>query len=281
MAKPNNQSFMLPLLKFLGVLLLVSPFACAQTPSGQNVNGSWTATFADSTGSGTLSLTVIQTESGHVSGTYTSSLGGSGLVDGAVQGDQFNFTLAQSLKECPGTYTGKVTISPTGASGQFGGKDCIGDHENGVVSLKRVEPTSGVKAQTTPEVRVQTSAAHPRIFVVDRDSFQASGGFVGIASNGSATTTGHYHAGVQRVNTEQVKSLNHACHDAVITSNPENADFVVVWDTKTWQQTSWSGHQNEFNVYDRTGELAGSGATHQISNAASEICSIVTRNPHQ
>ena len=64
MAKPNNQSFMLPLLKFLGVLLLVSPFACAQTPSGQNVNGSWTATFADSTGSGTLSLTVIQTESG-------------------------------------------------------------------------------------------------------------------------------------------------------------------------------------------------------------------------
>jgi hypothetical protein len=208
-------------------------------------------------------------------------LGGSGLVDGAVQGDQFNFTLAQSVKECPGTYTGIVRISASGASGQFGGKDCIGKHENGVVSLKLIEPTPSVKVKTAPEARVQTSAAHPRLFVVDRDSFQASGGFVGIASNGSATTTGHYHEGIQRMNTEQVKSLNHACPDAVITSNPENADFVVLWDTKTWQQTSWSGHQNEFNVYNRTGELAGSGATHQISNAASEICSIVTRKPRR
>jgi hypothetical protein len=50
----------------------------------------------------------------------------------------------------------------------------------------------------------------------------------------------------------------------------------VVWDTKTWQQTSWSGHQNEYTVYDSKGDLVGSGAAHKMTNAAKEICGILT-----
>jgi hypothetical protein len=37
--------------------------------------------------------------------------------------------------------------------------------------------------------------------------------------------------------------------------------LVVVWDTKTWQQTSWSGHQNEYTVYDSKGDLVKWGST--------------------
>ena len=107
-----------------------------------------------------------------------------------------------------------------------------------------------------------------RVLIVDKDSFQAAG----VAVNGVAG----FQAGVRPINTEQVKSFNKACPAITITSNPERADYIVVWDTKTWAQTSWSGHQNEFAVYDKAGDLVGSGATHKISNAAKDICKIVS-----
>jgi hypothetical protein len=80
---------------------------------------------------------MTQDAAGHVSGTYTSSLGGVGLVTGSVAEGALNFTLAQTQSSCPGTYQGKLTLSADGGDGTFSGKDCLGDHENGVFSLKR------------------------------------------------------------------------------------------------------------------------------------------------
>jgi hypothetical protein len=118
------------------------------------------------------------------------------------------------------------------------------------------------KSQKTP----------PRVFVIDRDSWTESG--TSVATKDVATTS--YHAGIQQIHTEQVKTLNKSCPAVTITVDKANADLVVVWDTKTWQQTSWSGHQNEYTVYNSKGDLVGSGAAHKMTNAAKEICGILT-----
>jgi len=114
-----------------------------------------------------------------------------------------------------------------------------------------------------------------RVFVVDKDSWQESGGFVA-TQNGAA---GNYQASVRHVSTEQIKSLNQACPSLTITAAKESADFIVVWDTKTWAQTSWSGHQNEYVVYNPKGDVVFTGAAHKISNAAKDICKAVTKKP--
>jgi len=74
-----------------------------------------------------------------------------------------------------------------------------------------------------------------------------------------------------RYRLQAIKTLNHACPSLTITSSREKADFIVVWDIKTWAQTSWSGHQNEFAVYDKAGDLIKSGAAHKQTNAAKDI----------
>lgn len=44
---------------------------------------------------------------------------------------------------------------------------------------------------------------------------------------------------------EQVRTLQQACPALVITEDPTKADFILRWESKTWQQTSWRGHQQE------------------------------------
>lgn len=118
-------------------------------------------------------------------------------------------------------------------------------------------------------------AAGPRVFLVDKDSWQESGGFA--AANGTAS--GSYHAGVRHISTEQIKSLNQSCPAVTITADHKSSEFIVVWDTKTWAETSWSGHQNEYVVYNSKGDVIYTGAAHKISNAAKDICKAVMRPP--
>jgi hypothetical protein len=112
-----------------------------------------------------------------------------------------------------------------------------------------------------------------RVYIVDHDSWEASS--AAILNSGSGVATAQ--AGIRRVNTEQVNNLAKACSKIVVTSDPSKADLFVVWDTKTWQQTSWTGHQNEFAVYNRGGDLVGSGDAHTISGAAKDVCKILQK----
>jgi hypothetical protein len=108
-----------------------------QDARGINLAGEWIATFGDSTSAGTLALHMAQDASGHISGTYTSTLGGAGLVTGSVSEGTLSATLAQTQSQCPGSYQAKLTLSADGGDGEFSGKDCLGPHENGVVSMRR------------------------------------------------------------------------------------------------------------------------------------------------
>lgn len=134
-----------------------------------------------------------------------------------------------------------------------------------VVAFAALTLATAIVAQQKPAIRV---------FVIDRDSWTESG--TSVATKDVATAS--YRAGIQQMHTEQVKTLNKSCPAVTITVDKGSADLVVVWDTKTWQQTSWSGHQNEYTVYNSKGDLVGSGAAHKMTNAAKDICGILT-NP--
>lgn len=115
-----------------------------------------------------------------------------------------------------------------------------------------------------------------RVYVADRDEWESSSVAYTHAEvnrdSGSLNSGARSQSGIRRVNTEQVKNLNKACPSVTITGDPSKADYFIVWDVKTWQQTSWAGHQNEYTVYQKDGDLLGSGDAHTISGAAKGIC---------
>jgi hypothetical protein len=128
----------------------------AQAKPAYNATGTWTVQFGDSSQSGTLQLDLSESPSGHISGMYKSSLGVNGIVDGTRDGDTLQFNLAQTTKDCPGTYTGTVHFTDASSgSGQFSGKDCAGEHANGVVLLTRGEQASPAQTVAAPTSRAE------------------------------------------------------------------------------------------------------------------------------
>jgi len=102
----------------------------------------------------------------------------------------------------------------------------------------------------------------PRVFVDTADP-----------ANSSAVTVSSYFG---PAHSEQVRNLNKACPAIAITEDVSAADFVLRWESKTWQQTSWSGHQQEFTLYSPAKDVLATGATHHIGNAAKDICKLIT-----
>lgn len=107
---------------------------------------------------------------------------------------------------------------------------------------------------------------HPRVFLLNNDSFEIS------------ATGGVAHGQVRPMSAEQTKDLSLGCPAIVITASREKADFVVNWKTKGWDQTSWTGHQNDFSIYNTSGDLIATGQSHRASAAAKDICNLILKN---
>lgn len=108
--------------------------------------------------------------------------------------------------------------------------------------------------------------AKPRVYLTDHESWQQSSTLV------AGTYTG-------ATKTEQVKTLTQNCPAIAITGDPAKADFFLSWDSKTWQQTSWGGHENEFTLYNAQKDVLGTGSSHHMKNAARDICKLLTAQP--
>lgn len=102
-----------------------------------------------------------------------------------------------------------------------------------------------------------------RVYLTDHESWQQASTLV------AGSYTGATHS-------EQVKTLQKACPAVTITANAAAADFTVAWDSKTWQQTSWGGHENEYTIYNAAKDVVGTGAAHHMKNAGKEICKLLT-----
>jgi hypothetical protein len=92
-------------------------------------------------------------------------------------------------------------------------------------------------------------------------------------ASSSAVTVSTYYASSH---SEQIRLLSQACPVIAITEDTAAADFIVRWESKTWQQTSWTGHQQEFTLLNPAKEVLGTGAAHHVKNAAKDICKLIT-----
>jgi hypothetical protein len=119
------------------------------------IAGSWNATFADSIASGQLVFHLAQAGD-NVRGTYTSSAGGGGTVEGSIAGGSFNFQLTQSNEDCPGSYVGSVALGDEPLMGSYTGHDCLGAHKNGTFTMS---------TGTAPLVQQTVSPAAPEPMV--------------------------------------------------------------------------------------------------------------------
>ena len=111
----------------------------------------------------------------------------------------------------------------------------------------------------------------PRVYLVDRDEWKLSGGF---AATGTSAA-GSIHAGVRRDYTEILKTFSRACPQVTFTGDRTKADYAVVLDHKTWMETPWTGHENEYVIFNRAGDLIYSGATDKMKNAAKDSCKAI------
>ena len=107
---------------------------------------------------------------------------------------------------------------------------------------------------------IAAGQSKPRVFVETADP-----------ASSSATTVSTYFG---PSHSEQIRTLAKACPAVVITDDRASADFIVRWESKTWQQTSWSGHQQEFTLYNMNRDVLGTGSAHQLKNAAKDICKL-------
>jgi hypothetical protein len=116
-----------------------------------------------------------------------------------------------------------------------------------------------------------------RVFIVDRDTYESTAHGAAAADKDSAGASYVEQSGVRRVHTEQVKTFSKECSDYVVTMTRDKADFIVVWDNRASEQTKWGQHTNEFTIYNRDGDLLGSGGTFRLSSAAKDICGILKK----
>jgi hypothetical protein len=122
-----------------------------------------------------------------------------------------------------------------------------------------------------------TAQDKPRVYVTDRDTWKESGWLVAadgkIAGGASGRTV--------REHTENVKTFSRACPGVIVTENKDKADFALVWDRTNWNETAWTGYQNNMAIYSRDGDLIWSGASHKMTTAAQDVCTAVLRNVAQ
>jgi hypothetical protein len=121
-----------------------------------DLEGGWAATFADSLSSGQLSFALTQ-DGNSIRGTYTSSMGGGGTISGQLIERKFSFELRQSIKDCPGVFTGSADLRSNSMIGTYTGNDCQGAHTNGTFSM-----TKGLAPIQAPTLPTTASVAPPK-----------------------------------------------------------------------------------------------------------------------
>lgn len=107
-----------------------------------------------------------------------------------------------------------------------------------------------------------------RIYIVDRDEWELSGGFNG--------DVGSIHAGVQRDYTEILKTFAQACPQVIFTSDRAKAGYAVVLDRSNAELHKY---RNNFVIFNRDGDVIYSGATFSLKNAAKDSCKAVLGVP--
>jgi len=128
-------------LPMIFLLTLAPTFGWGQQDKS-NFTGTWITAFSDSVSSGTARLILEPGAEGSLAGLFIVEGVRAGRISGQIQGNQFFFTLIQTAEDCPGSFSGKMTMDGVSVIGTYTGVDCSGEHQNGTLSMVRAEEES-------------------------------------------------------------------------------------------------------------------------------------------
>lgn len=116
----------------------------------------------------------------------------------------------------------------------------------------------------------------PRVFVSTSEAWQAVGGFG--AANG--TGGGGMAAGSSPQTVEVIDDFSKNCPAVTITSNKDNADFIVLFDRDAAAKAKTQlAKANKIAVFKKNGDLFYSGKTMVVSNAVKDACAAISGKP--
>ncbi|MBI4165276.1 MAG: hypothetical protein HY508_06025 [Acidobacteria bacterium] len=226
--------------RFLAVVWLIgmaSVGAAGQGPASAALDGTWKATLADSVSSGSAFLYIATESGGSISGKYLTTLDTKGAITGKVDGRVFHFTFIQLMDDCPGSFTGSLTLQGTGGVGTYTGSDCKRKHENGVISIERSaekEPAAGgmLKPGEAPHEELL-----PKEVVEERKAGEANcpgcaGIFITYINSETGQTEDWALSDNQRKWIEEYKKRglgNKAKPRFWFTRHKANANYVFIW----------------------------------------------------
>lgn len=119
-------------------------------------------------------------------------------------------------------------------------------------------PTSGAEDHAKTELRV---------FLTDRKSWEASGGFAQI----SESSPGQERATVRPLPAEDFKAWREHCPAIAVTADPSNADAIVLIDKQTWHSPTYP-----VSIFRRNGDVLYVGGTQLLRNAVKDACGAIT-----
>ena len=109
----------------------------------------------------------------------------------------------------------------------------------------------------------------PRVLVTTSESWAAAGGFGG--SNG--VMSGAMSAGAKPQTVEVIDDFAKNCPGVIVTSNRQNANFVVLFD-----RDAGAAKRNKIAVFRKDGDLLYSGKTHAVVNAVKDACAAIGKS---
>ena len=155
--------------------------------------------------------------------------------------------------------TPKVSVESGPARGESQGPSAPPEE-----AFKPTAPLAGPTSNPTAE---QYLLPGLRVFLTDRKSWEASGGF----TRGSSTSPEAEHRGVRPPKPDYLKSFRERCPAAVVSSEPEKANYIVLLDHSEWHSPPY-----KVAVFRRNGDLIYSGGTQLLRNAVKNVCAAVT-----
>lgn len=111
----------------------------------------------------------------------------------------------------------------------------------------------------------------PRVYVTDSQSWEISGGF-----GGSTRPTGVVRGGSRPQTAEIIRSFGERCPGAIVTSNKDRADYVVLLEHEGGK--GLLRKDNKFAVFNKDGDAIRSGSTRALGNSVRDACGALTND---
>jgi hypothetical protein len=128
--------------------------------------------------------------------------------------------------------------------------------------MKMISITAGILLTFTTGYAQQK----PRVLITDSQSWETSGAFGG--SSGGFAGVGKGGARPQTV--EIMKTFGEECPNVTVTTNKDNADYVVLLDHEGGKGALRK--DNKFALVKKDGDVIKSGSTRSLGNSVKDAC---------